>query len=68
MFIRTMEATKRKADRDEALAWQRKCKEQEHRVLKWKKRVDNETRFFNSRVLTGHYQRYCMCNCQSTYF
>lgn len=57
MCIRTKEATRRKADRDEALAWKSKSKDQEHRAFKWKKR------FFNSRALTGHYQRYSMCVC-----
>ena len=55
---RTNEARKRQTVRDEAASWHARCKEQEHRTLKWKKRVLAETQYFNGRALTGQYQRY----------
>lgn len=56
--IRTKEARKRQVVRDETHKWHARCKEQEHRTLKWKVRVLKETEFFNGRVITGQYQRY----------
>lgn len=55
--LRTNEAKKRHAARDETYKWFVRCKEQEHRTLKWKARVLKETQFFNGRVITGQYQR-----------
>lgn len=55
--FRTNEARKRQAVRDETFRWHARCKEQEHRSLKWKARVLKETEFFNGRVITGQYQR-----------
>eukprot|EP00752_Nemacystus_decipiens_P010357 g9227.t1 len=56
--LRTNEARKRQAIRDETFRWHTRCKEQEHRTLKWKTRVLKQTQFFNGRVVTGQYQRW----------
>ncbi|CAB1113941.1 unnamed protein product [Ectocarpus sp. CCAP 1310/34] len=56
--LRTNEARKRQAARDDAFTWHARCKEQEHRTLKWKIRVLKETKFFNGRVITGQFQRW----------
>lgn len=53
------EARRRHAIHDETQKWHTRCKEQEHRTLKWKIRVLKETEFFNGRVVTGQYQRCC---------
>lgn len=54
---RRREAKNRLALHDETARWCARCKEQEHRALKWKRRVERETKFFNGRALTGLYQR-----------
>lgn len=61
-LARTMVAQKRQTVRDELVLWHARCKEQEHRTFKWKRRVDKETEFFNGRALTGQYQRSALVN------